>query len=170
MSGSLNSFLGAGAGAGTIEGSTNTFIGQSSGGFNRTGTDNTALGSNAWVGGSPATNNLTNATAIGANSCVTASDSLVLGSITNNPNCFIPAGRDTKVGIGTSAPTARLHVVGDGLFTGNLTVNGTITGNIPSGSTSYIQNGTAPQSASNFNITGTGQAGTFSALVFTAAT
>jgi len=31
-----------------------------------------------------------------------------------------------NVGLGTTTPTAKLHVVGDGLVTGNLTVNGTV--------------------------------------------
>ncbi len=39
-----------------------------------------------------------------------------------------------NVGIGTTAPSERLHVVGNGLVTGNFTVNGTLTGNIAASS------------------------------------
>jgi hypothetical protein len=55
----------------------------------------------------PGSDNLTNATAIGANAQVNASNSLVLGSIGGVNG----ATGDTKVGIGTTAPLATLHVV-----------------------------------------------------------
>ena len=130
MTGSANSFFGVSAGFNTSEGSANSFFGRSSGfqnttGFsnsffgtqagrdnstgvdnaffgrvagisNHTGSSNTILGSNANVG----SGNLFNATAIGANAVVSQNDSLVLGS------------SNVNVGIGTSAPTAKLHVVG----------------------------------------------------------
>jgi hypothetical protein len=82
---------------------------------------------------------------------------------------FQPNG---NVGLGTTLPTERLHVVGNGLFTGNLTVSGTISGTLPSGSTSYIQNQNAgAQASSNFNISGNGTAGgTLSGNVVNAAT
>ena len=60
-----------------------------------TGSNNTAIGANANVSSGA----LTNATAIGANALVTASNSLVLGNAAN-------------VGIGVSAPTAQLHTTG----------------------------------------------------------
>lgn len=63
---------------------------------NTTGSLNTAIGHLANVGSA----NLTNATALGANAVVNSSNSVVLG---NNAN----------VGIGTSAPAAKLHVVGN---------------------------------------------------------
>jgi len=62
---------------------------------NTTGSNNTAIGFGADV----SAGNLTNATAIGANAVVAQSNSLVLG---NNAN----------VGIGTTAPAAKLHIVG----------------------------------------------------------
>jgi hypothetical protein len=92
--GSQNSFIGWQAGQQNVSGNENTFIGKYAGLSNTTGSLNTYIGSNA--GGSAT---LTNATAIGAGAQVTASNSLVLG---NNAN----------VGIGTSAPSARLHVAG----------------------------------------------------------
>ncbi len=64
---------------------------------NTTGSYNTAIGYSANV----SAGNLTNATAIGANATVSQSNSLVLGNNAAN------------VGIGISAPTAKLHVVGD---------------------------------------------------------
>jgi hypothetical protein len=71
--------------------------------------------------------------------------------------------RNGNVGIGTNNPTSPLHVVGNGLFTGNLTVNGALNATLPSGSGNYIQNTTSPQASSNFNISGTGTAGILNA-------
>ncbi len=64
-------------------------------------------------------NAITNATAIGANAYAGSSNSLILGSI----NGVNGALADTKVGIGTTTPSERLHVVGNGLFTGILSTN-----------------------------------------------
>jgi hypothetical protein len=83
----------------------------------------------------------------------------VLGGINGNNG----ATADTNVGIGTTAPTTRLHVVGDSLFAGNLTVTGTMNATLPAGSASYIQNTSSTQSSSNFNISGTGTANIFNA-------
>ena len=52
---------------------------------------------------------MTNATAIGANASATTSNSLVLGSI----NGVNGATASANVGIGTTAPTEKLHVVGN---------------------------------------------------------
>jgi hypothetical protein len=60
---------------------------------------------------------LSNTTAIGANAQVTASNSLVLGSI----NGVNGATADTLVGIGTTAPAAKLDVHGSANFTGLIT-------------------------------------------------
>ena len=120
--GGNNSFFGLGAGDSNTSGSGNTFVGGITGDTNTTGTENVLVGSGADVGA----NNLTNATAIGAHSQVTQNYSLILGGI----NGINGASADTNVGIGTTAPSERLHVVGNGLFTGNLTVNGTFSSNI----------------------------------------
>lgn len=107
--GSSNSFFGANAGlnnAGTFEGASgnnNSFFGYSAGIINVTGQYNTAIGYNANF----SANNLTNAMAIGANSMVSQSNSLVLGSINGVNN----ATADTNVGIGTTAPTYKLQIV-----------------------------------------------------------
>ena len=101
-------------------GSNNTAIGHSALYANNTGNYNTAVGYGAFYGnntgnyntaigyqaGALSFPNLTNATAIGANAAVTASNSLVLGSI----NGVNTATADTNVGIGITAPVARLHV------------------------------------------------------------
>lgn len=110
INGSYNSTLGASSLVNNIVGNSNTAIGKetlkntnaskntaigdSAGFANTTGTLNTFIGYQA--NGSAT---ITNATAIGANANVTASNSLVLG---NNVN----------VGIGTTAPTEKLDVVG----------------------------------------------------------
>ena len=68
-------------------------------------------------------------------------------------------GLGNNVGIGTTSPSAQLEVAGNGIFTGDLTVNGALNASLPTGSGSYIQNTTTQQSASNFNISGNGTAG-----------
>lgn len=103
--------------SGNVGGVQNTAIGLSALSSNTTGSNNTALGyragttgtsananvtggSNTFIGfdaGPGTSTQLTNATAIGANAVVSASNSLVLGNGAN-------------VGIGTSSPAARLHL------------------------------------------------------------
>lgn len=91
----------------TAQGDGNTAVGAFAGqsGFNG-GQNNTFIGTSSASGISP----IQNATAIGANAVVSQSNSVVLG---NNAN----------VGIGTSAPSERLDVVG------NITLTGTINQN-----------------------------------------
>ncbi|MBS7787154.1 tail fiber domain-containing protein [Flavobacterium sp. CYK-55] len=72
---------------------------------NTTGIHNSAFGFQADV----LSGNLDNATAIGAYAAVGASNSMVLGSI-NGVNF---ATASTNVGIGTTTPASRLHVVGN---------------------------------------------------------
>jgi hypothetical protein len=103
-SGSFNTFLGSDAGSSNKEGSRNTFVGESAGASNQGGSLNTLLGSDADLGSAE----LTNATAIGADAQVTQSDSLVLGSISG----INGATADTKIGIGTTAPTHAFDVHG----------------------------------------------------------
>lgn len=100
VSGDLNAFFGAYAGNATT-GHSNTFVGGSAGGSNVSGSGNAALGTYADVG-----SGLVNATAIGYRALVTQSASLVLGSVA----AVNGASGDTSVGIGTTAPQARLHV------------------------------------------------------------
>jgi hypothetical protein len=95
-----NSFFGTQAGRDNSTGVDNSFFGRVAGLGNLTGSNNTIIGSNANVGAG----NLFNATAIGANALVSQSNALILGS------------SNVSVGIGTSAPTAKLHVVGTAMM------------------------------------------------------
>lgn len=106
--GSNNSFFGRLAGRNLTSGSNNTFAGAEAGYRNSSGSNNTAVGYNADFDES----DLTNATAIGANAYVTQSNALVLGGI-NGTN---GATTNTFVGIGTTAPQDKLHVVGFARF------------------------------------------------------
>jgi len=111
-----NSFFGAFTGTRNATGSENVFIGVDAD-FNvspASGNDNTLIGSHTKV-----TTGVSHGTAIGAHATVTQSNSLILGSISG-----INSGTDTLVGIGTTAPTERLHVDGNALVTGDVIVNG----------------------------------------------
>ncbi|HRH33521.1 MAG TPA: tail fiber domain-containing protein [Catalimonadaceae bacterium] len=93
--GSHNTYVGFMTGANATTGSGNTFLGDSAGLSNVGGGDNVAIGRKARF----TVSNLTNAIAIGTNTAVGASNSMVLGNGVN-------------VGIGTSSPSEKLHVVG----------------------------------------------------------
>lgn len=150
--GNGNTFLGVNAGNANTTGSSNTYVGAFAGEVNPSGSNNSFFGTDA-----DSSTGLVNATAIGSRAFVTQSNSLVLGSISGTNGAFA----NTNVGIGTTAPTQKLHVVGSGLFTGDLTVNGTINGTLPPGV--YIENGTSLQTA-NFNVSGNGTASVINAL------
>ncbi|MBI3943676.1 MAG: hypothetical protein HY326_11740 [Chloroflexi bacterium] len=111
--GSFNTAVGAYALSSNTIGNRNTAVGYYAGGFNSfanlVGSNNTFIGYNAAPG---AFGPFTNATAIGYNAVVSASNALVLGGL----------GVDAvKVGIGTGAPGTALHVV--------RSVNSSATGN-----------------------------------------
>ena len=91
-----NLFMGAQAGYYTITGNYNVILGQDAGLNNRGANNSTFIGK----GSGPDQNhpNLENATAIGANTIVSADNTLVLGN-------------NVKVGIGTSTPSAKLEIV-----------------------------------------------------------
>ena len=113
--GENNTFLGERAGVGNESGSNNTFVGRTAGAAtiltgNVSGSNNTLIGANA----DDATDSLPNAAAIGANAQVSQNNSLVLGSINGVNN----ATADTKVGIGTTAPKAKLDVTGGNILVG----------------------------------------------------
>jgi hypothetical protein len=103
--GVYNSFFGAHAGQNQTGGSGNTFVGNRAGADAAVGNNNTLIGYS-----SSASNGLSNATAIGYQAAVTQHNSLVLGSIAGVNG----AGASTNVGIGTTNPTARLHVASGG--------------------------------------------------------
>lgn len=92
QTGAQNTFLGYQSGYSNAA-SGNTFVGYRSGMSNTAGQFNTFLGNQADAGAE----GLVNATAVGSNTRVYVSNAVVLGNGAN-------------VGIGTSAPTARLHV------------------------------------------------------------
>jgi hypothetical protein len=137
--GGLNSFFGSAAGSSNTTGDGNSFFGNFAGSSNTNGSNNTFIGNNTKIIGlstSPEKTTLLgdsaavqtglifnpiNATAIGANALVSNSNSLVLGSI----NGINGATADTNVGIGTTAPTARLHVVGTAGLIGDVGIGTT---------------------------------------------
>ena len=80
----------------------NTAVGFSALAANTEGNDLTCIGANC----NTASNHLSNATAIGAHSIVSVSDSVVLGSVAGINGATATA----KVGIGTSSPTAILTI------------------------------------------------------------
>lgn len=145
FSGSGNSFFGSLTGGFLGQGSDNSFFGHGAGGNAGITNDlhkrNVMLGSAANFRTTPATSSNAaggdentfvgyqaggaatrrNATAIGANTFVGCDDCMVLG------NSAVSA---YKVGIGTDTPADKLHVVGNGIFTGNLGL-GTTTPNFP---------------------------------------
>lgn len=91
-----NTLIGYKSGENVTSGLRNTFIGIDAGKGVTTGGTNTMIGYNASAAGANAAN-LSNATAIGSETKVTASNALILG---NNAN----------VGIGTTAPANKLEI------------------------------------------------------------
>ena len=139
-----NTFVGADAGAANTTGNKNVFFGADAGLGNVTGFANTLLGFATRVG----SGDLSLATAIGAFAQVDISNAIVLGSI---------SGAGTNVGIGTTAPAARLHVVGNTNLIGNVGINTTdMTRTLTVAGRARISN--IPQEASGasvcFNVNG----------------
>jgi len=95
-----NSFFGNASGLNNSSGSQNCFFGNSSGYYNTTGFQNTYIGANT---DGDISGDLYNATAIGANTVVSQSNSLILGNGAN-------------VGIGNSAPNAALQVTSGDVY------------------------------------------------------
>ncbi|HUA15329.1 MAG TPA: tail fiber domain-containing protein [Verrucomicrobiae bacterium] len=104
--GSLNTADGSGSLYYNSTGSYNTAVGRCAGctadSSAMTGSGNTFLGNQS----SASIGSLNNAAAIGAQALVSENNALVLGSI----NGVNSATADTNVGIGTTAPAARLHI------------------------------------------------------------
>ncbi len=125
----------------------------------RAGFTNTVGGSNSFFGylADVGLGNLINATAIGANSYVSANDSLVLGSIYGVNS----ATGSAKIGIGTTAPKFTLDINGgygsNALLSLNQTNNSDILTASASGVTKFVikNDGTASSSA-GFTINGVG--------------
>ncbi|WP_162386300.1 endonuclease/exonuclease/phosphatase family protein [Spirosoma endbachense] len=134
-SGVYNTFVGNGAGYYNQTGSNNTLVGLNSG-FKTTGSDNVMIGGAAGLentlgsqntflgtgaGVSPANPALINATAIGYEAEVSANNSVVLG-------------KGANVGIGTSAPTAKLEIVSGSAGTSGLKLT-----NLPIGTATTLR-------------------------------
>ncbi len=115
--GNHNSFYGIAAGLNTTTGSNNVFLGRGAAVLNTTGSNNTVIGSEAGASNITESNNtfigtfangavgINNATALGAGATVTQSDSVVLGN-------------NAAVGIGVSAPKAKLDVRDGNVYVG----------------------------------------------------
>jgi len=129
-----NTSIGANSLLSNINGSQNTALGFNTLTNNFDGSQNTAIGNRANMG----VFNLNNATAIGARASVGASNSIVLGSI----NGINGATATVNVGIGTTTPLDRLHVVGNiRMVDGNQAVGRVLTSD--ANGTSTWQNVTA---------------------------
>lgn len=127
--GNNNTAMGVSTLANNTTGSNNTAIGRQALQIITTGSNNTALGYLA----TGSANNLANATAIGANAYVAQSNSMVLGSI----NGVNGGSSYTNVGMGTTTPDARLHVLRNGVSGG--TYHGSSSMIIEDNTNSYLQ-------------------------------
>jgi hypothetical protein len=122
--GTANSFFGRAAGFNITTGSENAFYGTSTGGAMTTGSENAFFGRFAGdslndesrltlIGAqTESQDGVQNATAIGYRAMVTQSNSLVLGSI----NGINGSAANTNVGIGTTAPVAKLQVAAGDVY------------------------------------------------------
>jgi len=115
-------------------------VGRNAGDDNTTGSDNAALG----YGAGPSTGGLSNATALGHNARVSASNSLVLGG----------TGTDAvKVGIGTTAPQTALDVLGAIALRDGAVINVTADNQLVTvGNQSYIRLSSNDATAANRTI------------------
>ncbi|MBC8883910.1 tail fiber domain-containing protein [Flavobacterium piscinae] len=137
-------------------GSANIAIGVFSQNKANNGTNNITIGANSQTNGS-ANLSITNATAIGTNAIAEQDNAMVLGSI----NGVNSATASVNVGIGTTTPQDRLHVVGSiRMVDGNQAVGRVLTSNANGTATwtnpSSISSGTLDQ-AYDFGGAGNGR-------------
>ncbi|HUS18360.1 MAG TPA: hypothetical protein VMZ25_01805, partial [Terriglobales bacterium] len=155
-SGFENTGIGTNALRGVTTGRDNTAIGRNAGytltpaNADTTGNFNTFLGYNTGFGSST---QFTNATAIGANAVVTQSNALILGN-------------NADVGIGTSTPSAKLHVVGNILATGTISGNGSSLTNVASVPATFTQAQPALTAISTTTLTTPASAGLYRATCY----
>ncbi len=102
--GSANTFLGVQAGQSNTTGRQNVFVGYGAGRNNTNGTGNTVIGFNATTVSSSL---IQYSTAIGTEAVVSQNNSLVLGGT---------GFYQVNVGINTTAPRAKLHIVGGKIY------------------------------------------------------
>lgn len=100
--GSCNIYIGVGAGSSYVNGNSNTIVGSNSGTGSTTGNNNIIIGVNRNV---PITN---------------GSNQLVIGAGSTN---WIVGNSSYNIGIGTTNPTQKLHVVGNILASGTVTAS-----------------------------------------------
>lgn len=127
--GNGNSFFGTGAGTDNTTGFQNTFLGIGAGRFNTTGSNNIFIGR---VSGVPnAATQVSNSVAIGVGATVSTSNTIVLG--TSAQNTQIPGkllmGGGTMMS-GSFAAQSFSSGVFNGLFTGNLVMDGNALNNV----------------------------------------
>jgi|ERR1043166_3090459 hypothetical protein len=118
--GANNAFFGTDNGQGNTTGFQNVFVGNFAGNNNGAGSRITTIGNASDV----LANNLTNASAIGANAVVGASNAMVLGSI----NGVNGATANTNVGIGTTTPLSALHIQDGGTNAAHVRIGGNVAG------------------------------------------
>lgn len=130
--------IGGGALVNNSSGSSNTAVGSNALATNVTGSNNSALGYNANVNAAA----LNNATAIGAHAVVTQSNSIVLGSL----NGINDGQSNTNVGIGVTAPSASLHVVGTMRYADGSQASGSVLTSDANGNATWKSNTAVPTS------------------------
>jgi|GEM_PF-1082229 len=110
ISGTANTAVGYQSLSGNTSGSFNTAVGNNTLGNISTGNNNTAIG----YGAGATLNNLSYTTAIGNNATVSASNATAIGygATAATDNSLILGNSTAKVGIGTSAPESKLHIIG----------------------------------------------------------
>lgn len=125
--GNSNSFFGRNAGVSNTSGDENSFFGAAAGGFNTTGIRNTAIGYNA----NPGAGNLQYATAIGADSTVSTSNTIALGRSNGSDQVVIPGNLVANLPSGdadyiqnrtTLQASSNFNISGSGAIGGNLGV------------------------------------------------
>ena len=115
--GTDNLFVGFNAGAFSSTGSNNNFLGCQAGYNNALGSDNIFFGRQAGYNNVSGSQNV--AIGYNQNTPITSGDNqLVIGA---GNTAWINGNSSYNVGIGTTNPTSKLHVVGDGRFTGIVT-------------------------------------------------
>jgi hypothetical protein len=139
-SGYNNNFFGSYAGNSNTTGSSNNFFGGIAvGGSNTTGSDNNFFGSFAGQSNTTGSDNIYIGQETGNNN-VTGSQNVIIGKGQNAPilngsnqlvigagsTSWITGNSSYNVGIGTTRPTSKLHVLGDTLITGVTTIRGNL--------------------------------------------
>jgi hypothetical protein len=116
--GCLNNFFGAYTGNCNTSGSNNNFLGCQAGYCNALGSDNIFFGRQAGYNNVSGSQNV--AIGYNQNTPITSGDNqLVIGA---GNTAWINGNASFNVGIGTTNPTSKLHVVGSGNFTGTISV------------------------------------------------